>query len=158
MALKVGITVFLLLVAYPLASRYLLAQGWAAGYLSYVLPVIAYCALFTLFANTLRPGRQPMISRFAHMEQGDLNEELSLYTRRLTLIWSAFFLGMAALAAGLAAWAPLRVWYLHTFFFSYVLIAALFLGEYAYRRWRYPHYRHAPPWELLRNVIKQGLR
>ncbi len=158
MGLRVGVTVFLVLVVYPLASRYLLSHGWAAGQLSFVLPVVVYCALFAVFAGTLRPGRTPMISRFARMEQGELNEELSAYTRRLTAVWSAFFLGMAALAAGLAAWAPLQVWYVHTFFVSYALIAALFLGEYLYRRWRYPNYRHAPPWELLRNVIKQGLR
>lgn len=158
MGLKVWATLFLVLAGYPLASRYILSHGWAVGRLSFLLPVIVYCALFALFAGTLRSGRMPMISRFARMEQGELNEELSAYTRRLTAIWSAFFLGMAALAAGLAAWAPLQVWYLHTFFFSYVLIAALFLGEYVYRRWRYPNYRHAPPWELLRNVIKQGLR
>ena len=43
MSLKVGITVFLVLVVYPLVSRYLLSRGWTVG-LPYALPVIVYCA------------------------------------------------------------------------------------------------------------------
>jgi uncharacterized membrane protein len=148
----------LLLVGYPLASRYALSHGWNGARFATLLPVLAYCALFTLFAGTLRPGHVPLISRFARMEQGELTAELQSYTRRLTAVWCAFFAGMAFLALGLAAWAPSQVWYLHTFFFSYLLIAMLFLGEFAYRRWRYPHYRHASPWQLLRNILSHGLR
>lgn len=158
MTLKFWASLFLIMVAYPLASRYFLAHELAGARLATALPVLAYCALFALFAATLRPGRTPMISRFARLEQGELSPELAAYTRRLTVIWCAFFALMAATALGLAAWAPLHVWYLHTFVISYLLIAALFVGEYGYRRWRYPHYRHAPPWQLLRNVLKQGLR
>jgi len=148
----------LLLVGYPLASRYALSHGWSGAQLATLLPVLVYCALFTLFAGTLRPGCDPMISRFARMEQGELSAELRMYTRRLTAIWCVFFAGMAGLALGLAVWAPLQVWFLHTYFFSYLLIAMLFLGEFAYRRWRYPHYRHASPWQLLRNILSHGLR
>jgi uncharacterized membrane protein len=148
----------LLLVGYPLASRYFLGHGWSGAQLATLPPVLVYCALFTLFVGTLRPGRDPMISRFARMEQGELSAELRAYTRRLTVIWSTFFAGMAILALGLAAWAPMPVWFLHTFFISYLLIALLFLGEIAYRRWRYPHYRHASPWQLLRNILSHGLR
>lgn len=148
----------LLLVGYPLASRYALSQEWRSAWLATLLPVLVYCVLLVFFARTLRPGRIPMVSRFARMEQGELSAELHTYTRRLTVIWCVFFAGMAGLALALAAWAPLQVWYLHTFFFSYLLIALLFLGEYLYRRWRYPHYRHASPWALLRNIRSHGLR
>jgi uncharacterized membrane protein len=148
----------LLLVAYPLASRYALSQGWSGAWLATLPPVLVYCALLVFFAATLRPGRVPLISRFAQMEQGELSAELHTYTRRLTIIWCVFFAAMAGLAMGLAAWAPLRIWSLHTFFFSYLLIAMLFFGEYLYRRWRYPHYRHASPWTLLSNIRRHGLR
>jgi uncharacterized membrane protein len=158
MRLKVWGSALLLLAAYPLASRYVLSHGWNGAWLSTLLPVLVYCALFVLFASTLRQGRDPMISRFARIEQGELTAELRAYTRRLTVIWCVFFAGMAGLALGLAVWAPLQVWFLHTYFFSYFLIALLFLGEFAYRRWRYPHYRHASPWQLLRNILNHGLR
>jgi len=158
MALKAWVGALLLLVGYPLASRYALSQGWGSAQSATVLPVLAYCVLFILFASTLRPGRSPLISRFAQMEQGELTAELLTYTRRLTLVWSIFFVSMAGLALGLAAWAPVRIWFLHTFVISYLMIALLFFGEYAYRRWRYPHYRHANPWQLLRNIFNHGLR
>jgi len=148
----------LLLIGYPLASRYALNHAWNSVWLATLLPVFAYCALFLLFASTLRRGRIPLISRFAHMEQGELTAELQIYTRRLTIIWCAFFASMAMLALGLAAWAPRQIWFMHTFFFSYLMIAMLFLGELVYRRWRYPNYQHASPWQLLRNILRHGLR
>jgi uncharacterized membrane protein len=157
MGWKAGWSALLLLVVYPLASRYALSHGWNGAWLATLLPVLVYCALLVFFADTLRPGRVPLISRFAQMEQGELSAELRIYTRRLTVIWCVFFAAMAGLAMGLAAWAPLQVWSLHTFFFSYLLIAMLFLGEYIYRRWRYPHYRHASPWQLLQNIRRHGL-
>jgi hypothetical protein len=40
---------------------------------------------------------------------------------------------------------------------NYLLVAALFLGELAYRRVRFPRYRHASPLQLLRNVRRSGL-
>lgn len=147
-----------LLVGYPLASRHALTLELRGAWLATLPPVLVYSALLGVFANTLRPGRVPLISRFAQIEQGELSAELRTYTRRLTLIWCVFFAAMAALALGLAAWAPPAVWSLHTFFVSYLLIALLFLGEYGYRRWRYPHYRHASPWALLRNIHRRGLR
>ena len=158
MGVKAWGSALLLLVGYPLASRYVLSHGWADAWLATLLPVFIYLALLALFAGTLRAGGDPLISRFARMEQGELTAELSIYTRRLTVIWCVFFAGMACLSLGLALWAPFQVWFLHTFFLSYLLIALLFLGEFAYRRWRYPHYRHAGPWQLLRNIRNRGLR
>ncbi len=157
MGLKGWGTSLLLLAGYPLASRYALSRGWGSAWLGSLLPVLVYLFLLILFADTLRVGRVPMISRFAQMEQGELTEELSIYTRRLTAIWCVFFAGMAVLTMGLAAWAAPEVWFMHTFFVSYLLIAVLFLGEFAYRRWRYPQYRHASPLQLLRNIRKHGL-
>jgi uncharacterized membrane protein len=158
MGWKVWGSAMLLLVAYPLASRYALSHGWSGAQLATFLPVLIYSGLFMLFANTLRPEHTPLISRFAQMEQGELSAELRTYTRRLTVIWCVFFAGMAVLAVGLAAWAPVQLWFLHTFFVSYLLLALLFLGEFAYRRWRYPHYQHANPWQLLCNILNHGLR
>src|SRR5664279_3711525 len=104
MSWKAWGSALLLLAAYPLASRYVLSHGWNGAWLATLLPVLVYCALFVLFASTLRPGRDPMISRFARIEQGELTAELRAYTRRLTVIWCVFFAGMAGLALGLAVW------------------------------------------------------
>lgn len=147
-----------LFVLFPFASHYAVHHGWSAAWIFYVLPVLIDLALFGLFAATLRAGHEPLISRFARRERGVLTPELVTYTRLLTQIWSVFFLVMAALAASLALWAPFMLWSLFTSAVSYLLIAALFLGEYVYRLQRFPHYRHASPWQLLRNLQRSGLR
>lgn len=148
----------LVFVAYPLASRHANNHGWSGAWLTTLLPVFVHGALFVLFTATLRPGRTPMISRFAQLEQGELSVELCTYTRRLTIIWCVFFAAMSVLALWLALWASVEVWFLHTSVTSYLLIAILFFGEYLYRRWRYPHYSHASPWQLFRNIRRHGLR
>lgn len=151
----VGLVLF---VGYPLASRYAVSHEWNGAWIATLLPVSIHCSLLVLFAATLRRGRIPLISRFAEIEQGELSAELRTYTRRLTVIWCVFFATMAALALGLAVWAPMDVWFLHTSVTGHLLIAMLFLGEYLYRRRRYPHYSHASPWQLLRNIRRHGLR
>jgi hypothetical protein len=40
---------------------------------------------------------------------------------------------------------------------AYALVAALFVGESGYRRWRYRQYRHATLIELIANVRSAGL-
>jgi uncharacterized membrane protein len=106
-------------------------------------PVIIYLALGVWFGKSLLPGREPLISWFARMERVHLEQDLARYTRLLTLIWTVFFVSMSALSASLAVFAEHETWSLFTNGASYVLIALLFVGEYAYRRVRYSHYRHS---------------
>lgn len=120
----------------------------------YVPPVAIDAMLAIVFAQTLRPGQEPMISRFARRERGGVLEpDIAAYTRRLTAMWVALFAGMG-LAAALLAWlAPIGVWSLFCNVVAYLLVAALLVGEYAYRRFRFRHYEHASLGAFLRSVI-----
>ncbi len=158
MRFAVWFPLLLLLVLYPLASHFAIAQHWAASWLFYVPPILIYLALLTVFGVTLRAGREPLIARFARVEQGTLTPELVRYTRCLTMLWCGFFALMAVASAGLAAWASLSLWSLFTHLVSYLLLASLFIGEVGYRRWRFPQYQHASPWQLLKNIRAAGLR
>jgi Predicted membrane protein len=142
----------------PLASHVAIDAHWPGAWLFYLPPIVIDLALCGVFASTLRHGREPLISRFARAEQGTLTPELTRYTRNLTRIWSGLFMLMALFAAGLARWGSFAAWSVFTGGISYALIGALFLGEYGYRRWRFPHYRHAPPWTLLRTIRRTGWR
>jgi uncharacterized membrane protein len=148
----------LTLVLFTLASHAAVAHHWLGAWLFYLLPVLVNLALCVVFAASLRRERDPLISRFARMEQATLTPELARYTRTLTAIWCGFFLLMAALSASLALWASFALWALFTNLVNYLLIAVLLLGEYGYRLRRFPHYRHAPPWQVLRNIGRCGLR
>src|SRR2546421_138234 len=77
-----------------------------------------------------------------------LGPDLARYTRRLTAVWVAFFVGAAAVSALLAVWATPVVWGWFVAVGNHVAVALLFMGEYLFRRWRFPQYRHASPLAL----------
>ena len=112
--------------------------------------------LAALFGASLRPGREPVISVFARLEQGELQPDLARHARLVTWCWTLLLAAIAIVALALAAWASVDTWSLFANVVSYALIAALFTGEYLYRRVRYRHYRHASLAALLRNVRRDN--
>jgi len=121
-----------------------------------VPPVVIYLALAVWFGRTLLPGRVPLISRFASLERGELEPVLAHYTRRLTAIWTAFFVAMATLSAVLALLGDGETWSFFTNGVSYLLMGVLFFGEYVYRRLRYSEFRHASLPRMIRMLVTAG--
>ena len=121
-----------------------------------VPPVIIYLALAAWFGKTLLPGREPIISWFASLERGELEPVLARYTRRLTVMWSAFFALMAILSAAFGVLADAETWSLFTNGVNYFLMALLFFGEYGYRRLRYSQYRHASLARMIQMLFTAG--
>ena len=137
------------MVVYALVSRFALrslpdgaAFKWAAD----LPPVLIDLVLCWVFGRTLRRGAEPLITSFArHAHGGALPPERLAYTRRVTLAWTLLFAALAAVAAWLTAFGPQRAWTLFVYVGSPALVAALFLGEFAWRRVRF---RHHPPQRL----------
>lgn len=132
-----------------------IAVYWAAPpaeWLLFIPPIVINLALAWVFGRTLVRGRMPLIARFAIMEQGTLSAELVTYTRTLTWLWTLLFVAAAAASLALALSGHRDAWSLFTNLLNYVLVAALFLGEFVYRRLRFRNYRHHSPLQLLRNV------
>jgi uncharacterized membrane protein len=136
-------TAFAIFLLVPLLLLFGVTQIVAP--LRFVPPVVLNVALATLFATTLRPGREPLISTFARMERGTLTLDLAGYTRHLTQVWVAFFIVAALVCALLAFAAPEVVWTWFVTVGNQIAVAILFLGEFWYRRLRFPQYRHASP-------------
>ena len=161
------------LVAYLLASAWIhntlrwfvpplvgAAVYWSAPpaeWLLYLPPILINLALAWVFGRTLLKGRVPLISRFALMEQEALSPEVAAYTRTLTWIWTALFVVAAAISLALALSGRHDAWSLFTNLINYLLVGALFLGEFVYRRLRFRHQRHHSPLQLLRNVRRAKL-
>lgn len=124
----------------------------AVEWLLFIPPVVINAMLAWLFGRTLVRGRVPLIARFAVMEQGTLSAELAAYTRRLTWVWTVLFIAAALFSLALALSGHRDAWSLFTNVVNYLLVAALFLGEFVYRRLRFRAYRHHSPLQLLRNV------
>src|SRR5882672_12026447 len=144
-----GLAGFALLAAAPLVAE--------PDALLRLPPVIINLALAVWFGRTLAPGEEPMISWFARLVRGtELAPDLALYTRRSTLMWTAFFVSMAAAAAALAVWATPQTWSLFANGIDYLLVGVLFVGEYVFRRLRYRHHEHRPLADVVRTVARAG--
>ena len=126
-------------------------------WLLYVPPIAINVALCWLFGRTLARGRTPLIARFALLEQGTLTAELTDYTRALTWLWTLLFAGAACASLQLALSGNRVAWSLFTNLVNYLLVAALFLGEFVYRRLRFRNYQHQSPLQMLRNVRRTNL-
>jgi len=150
------------LAAAILATGIAVLLGITVLYIPQVLlfapPVIINAVLAVFFGASLRTGREPIIGIFARLEQGGiLPPDLARHARSVTWLWTLLLAACATLAMALAIWASLETWSLFANVVNYALIAALFIGEYLYRRVRYRHYRHASLAALLRNVRSASL-
>ena len=82
---------------------------------------------------------------------------LLAYTRRLTCIWAAFFLAMAATSAALSASGAHEAWVWFTAVGNYLCVVALFAIEYVYRRRRFPHHAAVSPRQQIQ-MLRAALR
>src|SRR5258708_26266631 len=120
-------------------------------------PVVINLALAVWFGRTLAPGEEPMITWFARLVRGtEVPPDLARYTRWSTIMWTAFFVGMAAVAAALAVLAPAEIWAVFADRIDYLPVGVLFVGEYVFRRVRYRHHEHRPLFDVVRTVARAG--
>jgi uncharacterized membrane protein len=112
--------------------------------LFYPVPyLIVYAFLLWFFGRTLIPGRQPLITRLATHVHGELPAAIASYTRRVTWAWCVFFAAIVLTSILLFLFAPLPVWSVFNNLLNLPLVVAMYLGEYAWRLWRYPTFSHA---------------
>jgi uncharacterized membrane protein len=141
--------------------------------LLYLPPIIVPAFLACVFGNTLRPGRTPLISqliRLLHAPGDEPDSGVWPYARRLTGAWTALFVALATFNLLLAALAEpdglLRasgidpglavsheVWSLFTNLIEYLIVAAFFAVEYAYRRQKFPRQPYRNMFDFLRRML-----
>ena len=131
--------IVLLLCAYSLVQNSAIAL--------FLPPVLISATLLWLFARTLRSGREALITRFARTVFKEQDPQVLRYTRRVTQLWSLFFIAMLMETILLALFAPLEIWSLFANILNYLFIALLFLLEFGYRRLHFP--QKSSPKELI---------
>lgn len=98
-------------------------------------PVVANSFAAFVFWKSL--ASVPLVERFARAHQPpELMEELLGYCRTVTGVWAAFLAANAAVSLALALFAPLSAWALYTGLIGYLLMGALFGGEWLVRQGR----------------------
>jgi uncharacterized membrane protein len=100
-------------------------------------PAAINLGLLTMFGMTLWQA-PPMIERFARLRHTHLSAESIRYTRHVTHAWCLFFVGNGLIAAWTAIAASRETWALYNGFIAYLLMGALFAGEWLLRRYRFP--------------------
>ncbi len=147
-------------VALPLAALVILGL-WridAAALVLFLPPVLLNVFLAWLFGHTLARGNMPLIERVVRLLQPPalpFESGVIDYARRLTGLWTGLFLVLGATSLVLAALATpgglletagirtpatvrLETWSLFANVLNYLIVAVVFLAEFAYRRRRFP--------------------
>jgi uncharacterized membrane protein len=75
-----------------------------------------------------------MIERFARLREPNLPLAGVHYTRRVTQVWCAFFVANGTVAVWTALYASRDVWAIYNGLIAYLLMGALFAGEWLLRR------------------------
>ncbi|WP_206996682.1 hypothetical protein [Trinickia mobilis] len=91
-------------------------------------------ALAAVFGRTLRAAHEPLCSRFATMVHGPLTPVVAVYTRRITLAWTLFFITMAGVSTLLFALTSIVVWSTFANYLMLPLVVLMFAAEYGCRR------------------------
>ena len=116
------------LVAFVLGSAALNSRGALLYY-----PLLVNLGLLAVFGISL-VHPPTVIERIARIAEPQLPASAVRYTRIVTMVWCGFFVVNGAIAAWTAALATLATWSLYNGFIAYVLMGALFAGEWLVRR------------------------
>lgn len=154
--------------AWALLAVIALALAWLAPTAHALLPLLLAPPVFVAmaawaFARTLRPGRIPLVGQIAAALDGvawtGMEPEVRGYTTAVTRAWALLLAALACadlllallavpggLLAQLGVASPLSVsqaqWSWFANIGDYLVIGGFLLGEFAYRRRRFPQQRH----------------
>jgi uncharacterized membrane protein len=96
-------------------------------------PVLVNLSMFALFAFSLR-WPPTVIERLARVREPDLDAHALRYIRQVTQAWCVFFVINGSISAWTAVVGDWQVWTLYNGLISYVLMGAMFGGEWLVRQ------------------------
>jgi uncharacterized membrane protein len=96
--------------------------------------------LALLFGRTLRAGEEPLVTRFARIMHPVLPPEVERYTRQVTIAWTVFFATLFTLSCLLYLGGFIAPWSFLANIASPILVASMFVVEYAVRLRVLPHW------------------
>ena len=171
------------LIAWTGAALVAVALIWTAGrdiaWLPlYAPPVVISFGMAWTFGQTLKAGEVPLIERIVrlmHAENEQIDAGIPQYARRLTFLWTLLFVTLGLLNLALALFAtpngvllwlgieppvtvPRHLWSLFANLLNYVILAAFFIIEYIYRRYRFPQQPYANMLDFIRRASAIGPR
>ncbi len=132
-------------LSFPLAMlglAYALTFVFNDGVFFLFVPALFSAALLLSFGRSLLVPPS-LVETFAQAIRSDLGDEQVAYCRRVTMLWTAFFLLNGSLSLALALAGSLEAWALYNGLIAYILMGMVFGGEFLYRHHRFPQLRKA---------------
>jgi uncharacterized membrane protein len=140
--------------------------------LLFLPPILINGFMAWVFGRTLKSGNTPLIERAIvalHGTTDNVTAAMLAYARRLTLVWACLFVALTAINLVLAVLAdpgglllavglhsqvtvPLGVWSLFANVLNYLIVGALFVGEYWLRRRRFPQQSYRGFFDFTRRL------
>jgi uncharacterized membrane protein len=144
-----------------LATAGLVAQAWRGDGLPvgsiYVAQHVAIHVLLAfVFGLTLQAGREPLVTALARRVHGTLTPPMEAYSRKVTLVWTVYFVAMAALSLSLYGLAPFEVWATFANLVTPLVILLMFVGEYLLRYRLHPEFERATLAQAVRAYADRG--
>ncbi|HDS6594866.1 TPA: hypothetical protein RFY31_001056 [Klebsiella aerogenes] len=96
-------------------------------------PVVVNTVTLAVFGGSLWSS-MPIVERLARLREPALPERAVRYTRRVTQIWCAFFVGNGGIALFTALHGDMSLWTAWNGMISYLLIGMLMAGEWLVRQ------------------------
>ncbi|HBR7308223.1 TPA: hypothetical protein ACV5EY_002248 [Klebsiella aerogenes] len=96
-------------------------------------PVVVNTVMLAVFGGSLWSS-MPIVERLARLREPALPERAVRYTRRVTQIWCAFFVGNGGIALFTALHGDMSLWTAWNGMISYLLIGMLMAGEWLVRQ------------------------
>ncbi len=115
------------------------------------LYTLIYLVVLAAFLRSLWPGKTPIITQLAQLIRDDLPVEMIAYTRQVTIAWVIFFVTVLITSLLLFCLAPKSWWLTFVGILNMPMLVLMFVAEYSFRRWRFPHIRH-DNWQEMRQI------
>jgi uncharacterized membrane protein len=96
-------------------------------------PVVVSGVMLAVFGGSLWSS-MPVVERLARLRDPVLPEQAVRYTRRVTQIWCAFFIGNGGIALVTALYGDMSLWTAWNGMISYLLMGMLMAGEWLVRQ------------------------
>ncbi|MFK3704265.1 hypothetical protein ACI2JR_04715 [Klebsiella sp. NPDC088457] len=96
-------------------------------------PVAVNAVMLAVFGGSLWSA-MPLVERLARLQEPHLPAAAVRYTRRVTQVWSLFFIANGSIALCTALYGDMALWTAWNGMIAYLLIGALMAGEWLVRR------------------------
>ncbi|MEP4888962.1 MAG: hypothetical protein ABJV04_02965 [Aliiglaciecola sp.] len=96
-------------------------------------PVMMNLSFFVLFAGSLFTSTS-IVEKFARIKEPDLPNKAIIYTRKVTMVWSVFFVINGSIACFTALFSSDEVWMLYNGLVAYILMGILGISEWLIRQ------------------------